>query len=164
MKNSYVMGLLNFKEGFMWKFFRKYHIIPRACETKSLTFWPFSRLSNGQNAVKTPKATLLSQLGSQQLTRQLLPTTAANSPIKHLAERFYSFLSPRISLQAQFPNQQWLFCVPSILQRGQRRSHAAMMYKLMGWESEASGYVSEQLVDLIMRSPEMSSALAPRHN
>lgn len=89
-----------------WTSSLKYYMA-RAREAKRLTFWPFSRLSNGQNAVKTLKATLLSRSGSQQLTRQLLPT--ASGPIKHLAERFCSFLSPRISLWAQFPNQQWLF-------------------------------------------------------
>lgn len=40
LKNGYNMGLLNFKEGFMWKFLRKFHIIARVCETKSLTFGP----------------------------------------------------------------------------------------------------------------------------
>lgn len=63
----------------------------------------------------------------------------------------------------QFPNQRWLFYSVNTT-KGQRRFQTAMMYKLMGRESGESGYVPEQLVDLIMRSPEMSSTVAPRHN
>lgn len=40
----------------------------------------------------------------------------------------------------------------------------SMMYKLMRCEIEESLYVPEQLVDLIMRSPEMKCIVAPRYN
>lgn len=40
----------------------------------------------------------------------------------------------------------------------------SVMYKLMQCEIEKHAYVPEQLVDLIMRSPEMKCIVAPRYN
>lgn len=40
----------------------------------------------------------------------------------------------------------------------------SVMYKLMQCEIEKHAYVPEQLVDLIMRSPEMNCIVAPRYN
>lgn len=158
LKIGYNMGLLNFKEGFMWKFFRKYIILVRQ---KDWLFGP----SAGCQTDKTP-------------WRRWKPRSSRGSDHSSLLDSCYRRLTARSNtlqsafipfcLRASLFRRNFLInndCfMLSILQRGQRRSHAAMMYKLMGWESEASGYVPEQLVDLIMRSPEMSSAVAPRHN
>lgn len=40
----------------------------------------------------------------------------------------------------------------------------SVMYKLMRCEIEARAHVPEQLVDVIMRSPEMKCIVAPRYN
>lgn len=40
----------------------------------------------------------------------------------------------------------------------------SVMYKLRRCETEERAYVPEQLVDLIMRSPEMNCIVAPTYN